>query len=881
MPVRKEGDEALSGFKDADAAQRTVARIDDLAHRSIGEFVLDSAEQTSRPDQAMVNFERWIAASGSPTTMADSLAATPELGRLLITLFGASHQIADVLVQNPELAHVVLDPAVLHEKPEPTRLRAHIADLLSASTSFTHSLDRLRFLKQSWHVRIAAADLAGIWREWEVWRGLSDVADALVSAARDVVWQDVCRQRSYDGECPVSIVGMGKLGGQELNFSSDIDLVYVLQDDVGPEVEKLATRFGEALNRALSDRMGRGSMYRVDLRLRPYGSRGPLVPRMKAVEGYYDRYAEGWEHLALVRSRLIVGAQAIDQRWRATRDKTCFQPQRGEWFVQDLLKMRSRIEESHSESDLKRGVGGIRDIEFLTQILQLLYGQRHSELKTLSTLDALETLSKLRILPEGASGDLIGAYTFMRQVEHRIQLLGDQQSHSVPTEIDERSELARRCGFATLDAFDAALAMHRTRARDWYHTVLHQDEEGHASRAEVQKRSGRHDAIITQWIDGVPESGSFYDSLVENESSLDRVLAIADRAPALVPQLRQHVEVTEQVMSGEILEPVSTSFSTHVRDVNALAGAMKRAWLRTVCRWVLARDFDLGSALADHYDAVLDEVMEGASFRAISLGSFGAREMSLYSDLDVVFWHDGQLEHEADEKAAQVILSSVQALRRAGAHIELDMRLRPEGKKGRLVHTRESFRRYEKGSMEPWERLALGRARAKCGLPDELVSAAFGTELDKDTLEKLGKMKRRVETERVPVQYRRRHIKLGPGGQDDLLWMVQLLWWKHYSQVDRGEVSVRTRLPELVRVGAINALERDQIEMAWRFVVDLRLHLALQGFNDEVLPENPDKLARLGAVTGLGSENKVLEEFGRHTRVVRGLFEATIERLGR
>ncbi len=869
----------MSVFKDADAAQRTVSRIDEIAHRELGEFVLSAAEQTSKPDQAIVNFERWLAASGSPSTFADSLLATPDLGRLLIALLGASHQIADVLVQNPELAYVVLDPAVLHEKPDPQGLREHIASLLTASTSYSHSLDRLRFLKQSWHVRIAAADLAGIWPEEAVWRGLSDVADALVAGARAVVWEDVCRQRGFVGECPVSIVAMGKLGGQELNFSSDVDLVYVLDDGASPDVEKLAARFGESLNRALADRMGRGSLYRVDLRLRPYGSRGPLVPRMKAVEGYYERYAEAWESLALIRSRVVSNVGNINERWTTMRDRTCFQPQRGEWFVQDLLHMRTRIEDMHTESDLKRGVGGIRDVEFLTQILQLLYGAKHTELKTLATLEALRTLEKLELLSKGASSDLVSSYTLMRQVEHRIQLLGDLQTHNVPVDIGERMELAKRSGFATLDAFDASLAMHRVRTRDWYKTILHVAGESNAARDEVQARSGNQAAIILQWVDGIDESDSYYQSLIENESSLDRMLTIADKAPALVPQLRQHVAVTEQVMSGEVLEPAVPSFTFGSRDVQALAASMKRGWLRTVCRWVLTEDFDLGTALAHHYDSTLGALLEGVPFEVVELGSLGAREMSLYSDLDVVFWRAGELDHEADEKAAQAVLATVQALRRAGAQIELDLRLRPEGNKGRLVHTEKTFEIYESTSMEPWERLALGRARAKKGLPEAFRKAAFGAPLDGDTIANLRRMKKRVETERVPVQFRRRHIKLGSGGQDDVLWLVQLLWWRHYPQVDASAVSVRERLLELLRIGAINALEREQLKQAWTFFARLRIHLGLQGFSDEVLPENPDKLARIGAVTGFGKDNEVLACFEQHTRVVRGLFEATFERL--
>jgi glutamate-ammonia-ligase adenylyltransferase len=226
------------------------------------------------------------------------------------------------------------------------------------------------------------------------------------------------------------------------------------------------------------------------------------------------------------------------------------------------------------------------------------------------------------------------------------------------------------------------------------------------------------------------------------------------------------------------------------------------------------------------------------------------------------------------------LLANVQALRRAGAQIELDLRLRPEGKKGRLVHTESTLRAYAETKIEPWERLALGRSRAEGGLPEAFVAAAFGRPLDAQTLSELTRIKTRVESERVPVQYRRRHIKLGRGGQDDVLWAVQLLWWKHSHMIDLGRVSVSDRLSDLQRVGVLNALERQEIASAWEFYTSLRIHLALLGLNDEVLPENPDKLARLGKVSGLGRENDVLGLYEAHTRVVRGHYSAVVERLG-
>ncbi|MCH8979852.1 MAG: hypothetical protein IH945_11515, partial [Armatimonadetes bacterium] len=488
----------MSGFKDPEAARRAIDRIDEATQRDSAAFVAASCEAASHPDQALVNLERWLKATGSPATLYDSLTATPEVGGLLVALLGASSQMADVLTQNPEMANLVLDPAVLQERPDREELLQHARRLLAESGSYTHSLDRLRFLKQSWSLRIAAADLGGLWPEEDVWLGLSVVADVLVSCARDVVWQ----QTGADEDCPVSIVAMGKLGGSELNFSSDIDLIYVLDDGADEGTEKRAVRFCEALSRALSDRMGRGSLYRVDLRLRPYGSRGTLVPAMVAVEGYYERYAEPWEHLALIRSRLIAGNSKVAERWARLRTKTVFQEARGEWVVADLIAMRARGESRADDRDLKAGPGGIRDVEFLAQIMQMLYGRGKEELQTFATCDALRALGGQGVIEPRTAQELLAGYTFLRQVEHRAQLLGDRQTHSLPEGWQDREYLGRRMGFASLPSFDAAVTLHRMQIRNAYDAVLRPPQPGvGTAREQTAGRLGDEAPLVTAWID--------------------------------------------------------------------------------------------------------------------------------------------------------------------------------------------------------------------------------------------------------------------------------------------------------------------------------------------------------------------------------------------
>ena len=165
---------------------------------------------------------------------------------------------------------------------------------------------------------------------------------------------------------------------------------------------------------------------------------------------------------------------------------------------------------------------------------------------------------------------------------------------------------------------------------------------------------------------------------------------------------------------------------------------------------------------------------------------------------------------------------------------------------------------------------------------DRVRRAAYGDGLSNDRLEALMKMKSRIENERIPVKYRQRHIKLGPGGVDDVVWTAQLNWMRFESSAqDPSQLSVESRLRELASLGVFNAVELDSLLNAWRFFTCLRMHLALLGFNDEILPENPDKLSRVASVMGLPNANDVLAQDARCRKAVRSVFEDSVTRLFR
>ncbi|HWA83182.1 MAG TPA: hypothetical protein VG820_07115, partial [Fimbriimonadaceae bacterium] len=580
-----------TAFHNQEAAGNALERLAALTGVPIPVELFDDVPD---PDQALQNFERWLRATSSPTFQIQQVLDDVELGHLLVLLLGASQPIADSLIQNPELASLVLDRSALAAVPTREEIERQGRTLLSDATSYSHALDRLRFLRQRSILPIVVNDLARTWPEPVVWKAISDLAEALLALTLEVVWEDQKSTRGLDGECPIMVVGFGKLGGGELNYSSDIDLVYVFRD--GGEDVRLS-RVCEALTRAISDRMGRGQLYRVDLRLRPYGGTGPVVCSMRAVESYYDLYAEQWEIQALLRSKPIAGPAELCERWEAMRQKHCFKPKLALEAIEQSLAMRARTEQSAGDGDIKRGSGGIRDVEFLAQILQLVYGYRRPSLQVRSTLDAIGALEAEGVLDHAVCESLREGYTFLRQAEHRIQFVDGQQTHSLPVTEAGQERLARLMRVPGWGELSNLLSMHRRTIGSLYQSTLHPQAETTADRAIVTNALGSLSHSALQWFDVLPESGAFYASLVHNHDSLDRVREILRFAPRLVPLFKSSVSLTELLISGEIEEefdaPAAIDALPYDAKPKAIADAYTSAWTVLCAKWVLTQAGDL------------------------------------------------------------------------------------------------------------------------------------------------------------------------------------------------------------------------------------------------------------------------------------------------
>ncbi len=330
-------------------------------------------------------------------------------------------------------------------------------DWLACNNAIAPSVDLLRGFKRREYLAISFADTAGILDFEGTVAAISDLADWVISMALRLCWESIAEEapadlRSRSGPGGFSVFALGKLGGRELNYSSDVDLIFFRRMSELESERRFFTRLGEKLIQALSRSGPDGFLYRVDMRLRPHGETGPLVPTINSLVNYYESWGEAWERQALIKARPIAGSPDLNSRFSDFVGRFTFARQMDDSSLEDIKRVKYRAEREYQQGDdrinIKQGPGGIRDIEFYAQYLQLISGWRHPSVRTGSTLGALRALGTTKSLLEGEEANLSLAYRFLRTVEHRLQLRALTPQTTLPRDDGELALIAAGLGFA-------------------------------------------------------------------------------------------------------------------------------------------------------------------------------------------------------------------------------------------------------------------------------------------------------------------------------------------------------------------------------------------------------------------------------------------------
>ena len=428
---------ARSGFADPDAV--------DALLRDIG---IDPAEDTAVVDALAAAADPNLAATGLARLLEQAPDAEQLLAvlrddegfrRRLVAVLGLSSALAEHLARHPDQWHVLADPAVSSSRPTRYGLRHTLQEAVSGKTGRT-AYDALRVAYRRCLLALAARDLGGDLEVDDVAGELADLAEATLAEALDIA------MREHPTDSQVAVIGLGKCGGRELNYVSDVDVVFVAEPaDPG------ATAVAAAMMRACSEVTAEGTIWPVDAALRPEGKSGPLVRTLASHESYYRRWAKTWEFQALLKARPVAGDEELGTAYVDTLAPMVWSAAERDGFVADVQAMRRRVLDhvpaADADREVKLGSGGLRDVEFAVQLLQLVHGRSDPSLRSPTTLLALQALAAGGYVGRDDAAGLAAAYRFLRTVEHRLQLAQLRRTHLLPTTEPELRRLARAMGY--------------------------------------------------------------------------------------------------------------------------------------------------------------------------------------------------------------------------------------------------------------------------------------------------------------------------------------------------------------------------------------------------------------------------------------------------
>jgi [glutamine synthetase] adenylyltransferase / [glutamine synthetase]-adenylyl-L-tyrosine phosphorylase len=669
------------------------------------------------------------------------------------------------------------------------------------------------------------------------------------------------------------IVGMGKLGGRELNVSSDVDLIYVFSEDGETDAStpgskpidtsSFFTKVGRKIAGLLGELTADGFVFRVDLRLRPNGDSGPLAASLGMLEEYFIVQGREWERYAWIKGRVVnqcrvQSPNAFEQSVRNLDDVVrpfVFRRYLDFNVLAALRDLHSQIRqeasrrqlgrESHMSGerapiDIKLGHGGIREVEFIAQLFQLIRGGREEPLRAKGTREVLRYLAQSGRLSSDSVELLLNAYRFWRDLEHRLQYLDDAQTHVLPGKAETLSHMARAMEHSSSDAFVRAIEATQNSVRNAFEQLfsgepadIAQEQPKEMSRldrllaraqqiAQETANPEQTQARLTQLLETIGRRASYLALFDEYPAAFSRVAHLVSASSWAADYLRKHPIVLDELLdtraidappdekafAQELYARVSEATLNGQPDVERQMDALREVHHAHLFR-LLVQDLDgrwQVEKLSDHLSAMADAVLQVTlhavwaimakkhcdmpRFAVIAYGRLGGKELGYASDLDLIFLYD-----DNDERAPEIYARYAQRVNlwlstatAAGTLFEIDLRLRPNGNAGLLVTAIDGFIDYQTQHAWIWEHQALTRARFCAG--DAEIGKAFERERNRilrlprpvePLLEEVLAMRQKMH-EGHPNPSDKFDIKHDIGGMVDIEFIVQTLVLRYSHQ---------------------------------------------------------------------------------------------------
>lgn len=1002
-----------AGLRDSARAE-SLLQSAELADQDRGSL-LDQLAVAPDPDQALLLIIRLIEREPAVGQLLADGAAKP-----LLRLLGASEALGEFLIRRPDHIDIFQNPDAsttpatgglvdhegsLHDASE--TLRSVLLEAVGADPGADQPVatimgkDAAIALRTEYRrqlVAIAVEDLTSdnpvdLQPIVSIW--LSDLATATLEAALAVSRADAQTRYDHSDEVKLTVMAMGKCGARELNYFSDVDVIFTHDVAENSElsaekVTEIAVELAAGISTVITQPAREAGLWEVDTNLRPEGQDGLLSRTVASHLEYYQRWAHTWEFQALLKARPVAGDLQLGQRYLDTLGPLVWQASTRPGFVNQVQRMRNRvidhIDHQQRQREIKLGPGGLRDVEFPAQLLQLVHGKTDPDLRVRATEDALNALQAHSYIGPSDAQVMANNYRFLRLIEHRVQLVQMRRTHMMPEDEEELRSLAR--GVRPMDggwpkdseqlvnAWKATVRSNRTLFEQIFYRPLlpqtaalstddarltpdaatarlaalgYRDPAGAVQHIEsltsgVSRQAKLQRQILPAmlgWLASGPDpdggllgfrklsesvgSSHWYLHMLRDSSAAGERLAHVLSSSRYIADMLEHTPQAAAWMDRDQdlmplnLVTIQTELSALLRRHPHLPDAARyirlvrrreilRISLADACGLVEQVEVSQALAAADQasVEALLDVVHEHveqkwdvaqppAEVAVIAMGRQGGYEAGYGSDADVMFVHqprEGVAPDEATRFAVEVAKALISFMKMPTRPpivlepvLEIDADLRPEGRRGPLVRSLDSYKVYFEQWADTWEIQALLKARPLAGaakLNQEFMewadSVRYTHGLSSSQAQAIQRMKARVEAERLPRGADpSRHLKLGRGGLTDVEWLAQSIQLKYAP--DYPGLRTTNTLETLAAAKEAELLDTDDADIlmeAWRLASRIRSGIMIStAKSSDVLPTNREQLEALARWTGYdsGEVGEFEDDYLRITRHARAVFE--------
>ena len=863
----------------------------------------------------------------------------------VLTIASYSPLLSVTILQNPEYITWLEKARKFSDVREKEDILESLARFALTNSQIDKNVLLARFRRREL-LRIYLKDIRNLGTIAEITEDISNLADAILEFSLQTAKQELDNLYGIPLETDdkgrakpagFCVVSLGKLGSKELNYASDIDLLFLYSAEGATSGQgsrgaitnrEYFVKLSEFITKLVGAQTGEGAAYRVDMRLRPHGRVGALAITFSEAVKYYQNSAQSWERQVMIRSRASAGDEEIFRSFFGQIEDYVFSE--NETAANALENVRLSKEKINLEKadkkgfNVKLGKGGIREIEFIAQALQLAYGGADEWLRVSHTLRSLQRLADRKLLTETELTELVEAYKFLRRLEHRVQMENGLQTHRVPEDIEKRLVISKRMGIFFVADFNRELENHTATVNRIFTRIFSETKKFDKKRTSIKKSehfSGGRNAAETG------DLNLFLSSLEKSDAELsldDKKLKTVEKIssvsahfsamltanPALIGKLPTE---TDDFAARDYLEEM-LSVTSKKNDFAEQLSALRKIWSRFLLKIVVFDVYgkislsEVKNAQTKLAEASIETALfitkselekrfsfdvENYGFAVLGLGKLGGGGMDYESDLDLILIYDDEkdapvsdLTHsEFYSRAVEIFVNTLSSLTRNGSLYRVDLRLRPDGKNGATSIGKTAFLNYLQNRAAIWEWLAYVKLRGVAGdLELAKSSETAAREIIHENAVKAKISELEAETRRVrdlleeqksnSRKGREIDIKFGEGGLLDVYFAVRFLQLRDTIPDESENRSTSFTLEKLFENDSLSREDFRNFSEGYKFLTELDHNLRLTDGRSTRLPiANRNRLQIIADRMNFGEIQKLLETLTLHRLNIRKSFE--------